>query len=142
MQVENTIEVNRPIDAVFTYITNPQNIKELGLKDIRQTSPDPIGIGTTFNLVIDVFGRNIEIPAAVTEYQPYRTFTLKTTSGSFAFEQHVLLTPTDTGTSVTVTIDGDPGKAFKFAGPLLKTQLKKQLYEQMNVAKSRLNSQA
>ncbi len=142
MQVENTIEVNRPLEAVFTYITNPKNIKELGLKDLRQTSPGPIGIGTTFNLVIDLFGRDIEIPAAVTEYQPYNAFTMKTTSGPFAFEQHVLLTPTDTGTSITVTLDGDPGKAFKFAGPLLKTQLKKQLDEQMNVARDRLNNEA
>jgi carbon monoxide dehydrogenase subunit G len=141
MQVENTIDVNRPIEVVFAYITNPQNIKDLGLKDLHQTSPSPIGIGTTFNLVLDLFGRDFEIPAEVTEYQPYTTFRLKTTSGPFAFEQYVLLTPTDTGTTITITLDGDPGKTFKMAGPFLKAQLKKQLDTSMDEAKSNLESQ-
>ncbi len=141
MQVDNTIEVDRPIETVFAYITDPANIKGLGMKSIRQTSPGPVGLGTTFMLVIELFGRDFEIPGAVTEYRPYDTFTLKTTSGPLAFEQRVHLSPTATGTRVDVTVDGDPGKTFRMAGPFLKTQLKKQLDEQMDVAKSRMESQ-
>lgn len=141
MQVEHSIEVDRSVEAVFAYITDPENIKELGMKSIRQTSPGPVGLGATFTLVLDLFGRDFEIPGAVTEYRPYEAFTLKTTSGPFAFEQRVQLTPTPTGTRVDVEIEGDPGKALRMAGPLLKTQLKKQLDEQMGVAKSRMEGQ-
>ncbi len=34
MQVDHSIEVGRPIEAVFAYITDPVNIKELGMKSI------------------------------------------------------------------------------------------------------------
>ncbi len=51
------------------------------------------------------------------------------------------LTSIPTGTHVDVLIEGDPGKALRMAGPLLKTQLKKQLDEQMDVAKSRMEAQ-
>jgi carbon monoxide dehydrogenase subunit G len=141
MQVEHSIEVDRPIEAVFAYITNPENIKELGMKSIRQTSAGPVGLGATFTLVIDLFGRDFEIPGAVTEYRPYEAFTLKTTSGPFEFEQRVRLTPLPDGTRVEVDIEGDPGKALRMAGPLLRTQLKKQLEEQMAVAKDRMEGQ-
>ncbi len=141
MQVDHSIEVGRPIEAVFAYITDPVNIKELGMKSIRQTSSGPVGLGTTFTLIIEILGRDFEIPGVVTEYRPYDTFTLKTTSGPLAFEQRVHLTSIPTGTHVDVLIEGDPGKALRMAGPLLKTQLKKQLDEQMDVAKSRMEAQ-
>lgn len=138
MQIDYSIEVGRPIEAVFAYMTDPANIEELGMKRVRQTSPGPVGLGTTFMLVIEIFGQDFEIPGAVTEYRPYDAFTLKTTSGPLIFEQRVHLTPIPEGTRVDVMIEGDPGKAMKMAGPLLKTQLKKQLDEQMNIAKSRM----
>jgi uncharacterized protein YndB with AHSA1/START domain len=138
MQIDYSIEVGRPIEAVFAYMTDPANIEELGMKRVRQTSPGPVGLGTTFMLVIEIFGQDFEIPGAVTEYRPYDAFTLKTTSGPLIFEQRVHLTSIPTGTRVDVMIEGDPGKALRMAGPLLKTQLKKQLDEQMGVAKSRM----
>ncbi len=142
MQIDYSIEVGRPIEAVFAYMTDPANIEELGMKRVRQTSPGPVRLGTTFMLVIEIFGQDFEIPGAVTEYRPYDAFTLKTTSGPLIFEQRVHLTPIPEGTRVDVMIEGDPGKAMKMAGPLLKTQLKKQLDEQMNIAKSRMEAQS
>src|SRR6266498_4646612 len=100
MQIDYSIEVGRPIEAVFAYMTDPANIEELGMKRVRQTSPGPVRLGTTFMLVIEIFGQDFEIPGAVTEYRPYDAFTLKTTSGPLIFEQRVHLTPIPEGTRV------------------------------------------
>ena len=50
MQFENTVTVNVPVDEVFAYLAQPENLPRwnYALDTTEQTSPGPIGVGTTY----------------------------------------------------------------------------------------------
>ena len=61
MKAESTITIQRPIEEVFTYLTNTQEVpKWAPVKEFRQTSEGALGVGTTMTQVIDFLGRTFE----------------------------------------------------------------------------------
>lgn len=141
MKAESTITIQRPIEEVFTHITNTQEVpKWAPVKELKQTSEGALGIGTTMIQVIDFLGRTFESTTEVTGYDPPNAFAFKATSGPVAFEQHFTLSSTGGGTTLNAVLEGEPGGLFKLAGPLLQSAAQKQLDEQLGKLKKLLES--
>jgi carbon monoxide dehydrogenase subunit G len=53
LEFENTIAIERPIDEVFTFLSDFENIPKWNyyVLEVRQLSESPIGIGTTYHQV-------------------------------------------------------------------------------------------
>jgi uncharacterized membrane protein len=53
LEFENTIRVSRPIDEVFTFLSNLENIPKWNyyVLEVRKTSEGPLRIGTTYHQV-------------------------------------------------------------------------------------------
>jgi uncharacterized membrane protein len=51
LEFENTVYIDRPIDVVFTFLSDFENIPKWNyyVLDIKQLSESPIGIGTTYH---------------------------------------------------------------------------------------------
>ena len=51
LEFENTIYIDRPIDEVFAYLSDFENIPKWNyfVLEVRQRSENPIGIGTTYH---------------------------------------------------------------------------------------------
>src|SRR5262245_20810238 len=79
MELSYTIVINRPLEEVFAYVSNTENWSEwvAGTSEARQTSPGPIGVGTTFTMVTHYLGRRFDIEAIVTEYEPNKKFAIE-----------------------------------------------------------------
>jgi len=74
MEVEYSVVIHRPVDQVFDLVGNPDNDPKWGslIAASRQSSPAPLGKGTTFEQTAAFLGANIDALIEVTEYDPGR----------------------------------------------------------------------
>ncbi|MCC7355543.1 MAG: SRPBCC family protein, partial [Anaerolineae bacterium] len=65
-----TTVINRPVDEVFTYITDVRNEPQWmpGVLEAEQTSAEPVGVGTTYYELVELLGQQVELTFEVTEY--------------------------------------------------------------------------
>ena len=75
--VERTITVERPVQAVWTYLTDFTTTEQWDPPTVSTvcTSGDG-GVGTTYHNVSRLLGREVEVDYEVVQYEPYRVFEL------------------------------------------------------------------
>lgn len=149
-----SIVIHKPIETVFAYvsdvkqITQDRQVKEpnkfsfFGLhvtpevaqiEDIQQTSPGPLGVGTTFVQKNTLHGKHSEIIFQIVEYNSARNITY-TFKGSMlpSGEFKALLTPVADSTRVTEILSVGQG-FYKFIllffEPMMKKQMKVHLHQ-------------
>jgi uncharacterized membrane protein len=100
---EASVEVNQPIDRVFSFATNFENNSRWlsGHLESRLTSGGAMGMGATFRSVTTFLSQRIEAEGIVTEYEPNRKCSYKITSGPVQGENSLMFEPTESGTKVT-----------------------------------------
>jgi uncharacterized membrane protein len=141
---ENSVEINKPIEEVFEYVTNIDNLPLWAgpVTEAKQTSEGPLGIGTTQTQVAQLLGRRIESSLEVTEYEPNKKFTTKSTSGPIPIEVHYNFEPVAEGTRLETVGILDAGGFFKLAEPLVARTLKRQTEGDFKTLKELLESSA
>ena len=127
-KIEVSTVINRPVEEVFAVLSNEENRPKWSSTtiEVKKTSEGPIGAGTTWRGVDNIFGRRMERESIFTEYQPNQKITQKSTSGPVPFEVQFRYEPVDGGTRVIVTAEAQPRGLFKLAGPLLMRIRKRQ----------------
>jgi uncharacterized membrane protein len=143
MRVEENIEIDRPVEEVFAYVANPENLPEwsgpaIEVKDV----PGPLKEGDTFIVVAKFLSRRFETPYGRISYEPNRRYTDRATGGpvpdqdwTYTFEE----VAGDT-TRVTRAVEGEPGGFFKLAGPLIERALKRQVRADLETLKDLLEA--
>ncbi|MBL68817.1 MAG: hypothetical protein CMO74_10285 [Verrucomicrobiales bacterium] len=69
METSGSIEIDRPIEAVFDYTLNNVSEWSLTVVEDRVTSDGPVGVGTTFETVTDDHGRRMDFAGKVTRHE-------------------------------------------------------------------------
>jgi uncharacterized protein YndB with AHSA1/START domain len=70
VRVEESVEINRPVEEVFSYVANPENLPEwssIVLKVRKETQGAPKE-GDRFTSVTKFLGRRTETPFEVVSY--------------------------------------------------------------------------
>ncbi|WP_224364425.1 SRPBCC family protein [Hyalangium versicolor] len=84
MRVSHSVFIRRPVEQVFAYVTNLTN--ELRwqpeIKEVRITSPGPLGKGSTFIEVRQSFGRKWVWYFDIEEFEFPRSIRVRSTAGS------------------------------------------------------------
>ena len=72
MHHEMTVEINRPIDEVWAFMSDPFNMPRLrgSTLGLRQSSPGLVGLGSTFQGRVAILGFETRINGAITEWDP------------------------------------------------------------------------
>ncbi len=86
---EESVEIARPPDEVFAFVADPRNdaLWTPQIEEMRKTSQGPLGVGSTFEVVVGLLGRRFEISGEITEYdEANRTLSLRSTSGPLRLE--------------------------------------------------------
>ena len=95
------IEIDVPIDQVFSYVTDPHNLPHWyqGVTDVHDVSGPP-GVGQRFTWTAHFLGRRLEATHEVTDFEPTTLYALRSPHGGhhFQFEQQ------NNGTRVTVDV--------------------------------------
>ena len=115
----SSITIRRPIDDVFTVLTNVENTGAWFTGDVQEhwTSPPPHGLGSTRRAVVRMLGRTSENDAITTAYEPPHLAAMQGTSPNAPFLATLRFAGVGDATRVDVTIDFQMRGAARLVGP-------------------------
>ncbi len=127
VKVESRADISRRPDEVFAFLADPANWSKWldGIVDSKQQGVGPMRPGTRVAQVVRFLGRRFEVTAEVVEHRPDSRLAMKVISGPFPMSWAHAVAATDGGCAVTTTLEADPGRFFRIAGPLLKPLLQR-----------------
>lgn len=127
-QVQVSIVINRPLEEVFAFLSDLENNLKWRTEMIeaKKTSAGPIGVGTTYRMINNLFGRQIEGEAVVTEYELHWKYATVNKSG-LPIKTQRTFEPVEVGARVTFSVETELGGLFKLAEPLLASIGKRRL---------------
>jgi uncharacterized protein YndB with AHSA1/START domain len=137
-----TTFINRPVQEVFDFMTNPANFAQWqsGTKSAKWALEGPVGVGSIFNSVGEMMGREMKFDGEITQWGPSHVWGFKGASGPMKFEGINKFESKDGGTQVTQTFEGEVGGFFSIAEGLAIKQLQKQVETDGNALKKLLEA--
>ena len=101
MYFRDTIIINRPVTEVWAFLQQPNSEAAWhpGVIEVKITSPGGLGLGATGIEVRKVFGRRMEFPWEITQFEPGRSVTTRSAGGPVAWESTYHLETIENGTS-------------------------------------------
>ena len=83
LSIEQSVVIDRPVEQVFDYVTNVENMVEWTGPTIEasQTSEGPPGVGATTSRISNFLGRRIDTQMQITEFEPNKLVVSKAISG-------------------------------------------------------------
>jgi uncharacterized protein YndB with AHSA1/START domain len=145
IRVEESVEINRPVEEVFSYTSNPVNFPEWAatVVEVRQEEVSRRGSlreGERFTLVQQALGRRFEAPFEVIDYEPNRRYVHRGTDGhpvpvTMIFTYEPL---SSDGTRFTPRIEVEPGGFFELVGPVLERVIRRQMRTNLETLKALL----
>ena len=116
-----SIAVTASAEVAFDFVADQTNEKDWNPAVVRsaQTSPGPIGVGSTFELVGKMMGREMVVGLKVTYYDQPRRITTLATSGPMTFHTTYEVVPDATGATVTMSVETVPSGPLRVLKPLI-----------------------
>ena len=141
---EINLVINRPIDEVFAFISNSENLPlwRTSALEVTRTSSEPSGIGSVFKARFSFLGRPFDGDLEVIAHEPHEKYGTKVVGGPFPLEARYTLKPAGNGTQLTLVIEGAPGGFFRLAEPLVVSLAKRSYEADLNNLKEMLEAQA
>ena len=125
--IESSIEINRPVETVYAFLTNLDNQKAQNPGITSITLNGPFAVGTHYITKGQVMGREYSTETEIVAIEPNKKLGLKTLAAPPAspVTNTYILEPSGSGTKLTTSMD-----AVVMAGPfpgmeeMVKGQLK------------------
>jgi carbon monoxide dehydrogenase subunit G len=125
--IDSSIEINRPVEDVYAFLTNLENLKAQNPTITSVTLNGPFAVGTHYITKGQVMGRDFSAETEIVTLEPNKKFAIKTLAPPPAspVTNTYTLEPSGTGTKLTTSMD-----AVVMAGPMpgmedmIKGQLK------------------
>lgn len=128
VSIDITVDINRPLEEVFEYVGNPNNITQWisAITAVKQEGSGPIGIGTRVKQTARFLGKSFDTTLEVKAWEPNRKFTIKSVTGPFPVEQTSTFSRHGDLTRLDVHLEGDTKGFFKLADSLVATMVRRQ----------------
>jgi hypothetical protein len=141
--IEESVEIKHPVDKAFAYTTDAKSWpKWQPFPEAEQTSPGPMGVGSTTKGTIHMMSLSMKWTAKVTQYEPARKFGKNIKSGPITTEQHNTYESIGLGTKFTIMYDMKVGGLMKPFSPLVISSMRKALKKALNRLKDILEAQS
>jgi hypothetical protein len=139
--------IERPPTQVFRFVATEhfQNHPKWdpAVTSITQTSPGPMGVGTTARLVRTDRGRQLQGSVEVTEYQPVSSFTEVSRFGPFTLHARATLAPVaPASTRLELMIDTHARGVIRLLLPLMKGTFRKTMARSLRIIKQQVEATA
>jgi uncharacterized membrane protein len=143
MRVEESVEINRPLEEVYSYAANPEHYPEWSgiILEVQKEGPGEFAEGERFTTVSKFLGRTFETPFEVTAHERNRLHSHRSTGGPLPQEYIHLWGEAGGGTRMTQAVEGEPGGFFRLAGPLLEAAGRRQFKADLEMLKDLLEAQ-
>lgn len=129
-KIEATIIINRPVDPVFDYASNFDNLSqwEINMLESIKTSEKSKGIGTSYKGVIKVLGMKKDWSSKVTDFEENTRVDQTITSGSTVIYEKLLFDETDDGNAeFNLMQEYKLGIPLKLISPIVLFSMKQQM---------------
>ena len=127
---EESVEIARPPEDVFAFVADPVNDARWTpqAEEVRKTSEGPLGVGSTFEVVVSLLGRHFKGSGEITEYdEANRKLGLRTSSGPLRIEAVRTVEAVLVGARFTITAEMRSGGFFwLLPDPLFGVLLRRQ----------------
>jgi uncharacterized membrane protein len=141
----SSVTIGRHVGEVFAFVADRTNIPKWQ-SDIVQSQPvseGPIGLGTRFDEVVRIMGRNIKTTCEITEYEQDQLMAFNSNSAAgINYSGRFTLEPVEAGTRVnlsgTVTLSG----LWRLAEPFFALEVKSAVEQELRNLKSLLEAEA
>ncbi|GHF60034.1 SRPBCC family protein [Streptomyces griseosporeus] len=132
----------RPED-VWTYVIDPTHLPEWQASAVsaEQLDDGPFGLGSRVRVTRHVGRREMPMTMECTQYEPYRSWSVRGIDGPVRGKFHAEITPLDEGrrTHLTMDLDFDARGIGKVLVPLVvRPQARKELPQNERLLKQRL----
>ena len=109
-QIERSIFINAPVERVFDYATDPDNQAAWArdVSDVRERSPGPITVGTTWIQVVTGFFMAQQALGKVIEYERPHRFAQEIAYGRRSSTTIFEFEPKGNGTTLTMIAPSTP----------------------------------
>lgn len=143
-KIEQTVIINRPVDPVFDYVSNFDNLPgwETNILESVKTSEKSKGIGTTYRGVIKAMGIKMDWTLKVTDFEENTRVDDTITSGKTVISEKLLFDETDDGnTEFNLIYEIKAGGFIWFILPILLISMKQQMKKNLSNLKRIMESE-
>jgi uncharacterized membrane protein len=125
---ELSIVINRPIEEVFGFLANLENDLKWRREWVKakNASDGSLGVGATFRLSSELFGRQIPTVYEVIEYEPNQVAAWDAVSGPLPLTFRRSFERVEGGTRFTIRYEAEVRGFFKLVMSLLAGTVKRQ----------------
>ncbi len=141
---EESIEIERLVEDVFTYATTIQNWPQWheSIVEAEQTSEGPVGVGTSFRAKARMEGRTMDFTGKMLEYNPNKRSRKEMDYGNFVIDDTLMFDPADGGTRFTLVYDVKVRGMAKLMSGRINSGVHEELKQAVSKLKIVLESQS
>ena len=142
IRVDHSIVLNCPVEQVFAFMTDFQNLArwQSGTAEMKQITPGPVRVGTQATVVRQFLGQHVERTIEVTDIQPNKSFAMKTIAGPMTMRFTYSFEALGSGSRLAVMGEMDPQGFLKLAEPVAAQEIKRQLEANLDKLKRTLET--
>jgi uncharacterized membrane protein len=121
IRVEQSVEVNRPVEEVFAFMNEMANIFKWSqqIDEIRQLTPGPIQLGSKFEIVSRFLGRRITSVLTVSEFIPNQIVKSQGEAGGMQMTSSTTYSSEGENTLMKMETEMEPSGWWKLIAPFL-----------------------
>lgn len=138
MRLEESVEIDRPAEEVFAYVSDVANYPQwmAHVLDVRTPIPGPPQEGDGFVVAIKSVGRRFETPYERSSYEAGRRYTDRAVGGPIPDQQwHSAFAEVPGGTRLTRAVEVESQGLLKLLEPLQKWAAGRQLKQDLQTLK-------
>ena len=126
---EYTIDIDRPVPAVFAFISQPENFPrwQSSLLEIRRRRRGPLRVGSEVTEVRLFLGRKMETTWTCTEHEDCTRSTIEDEEGEVPFRGTFELERKGQGTRFRWTVETAGPRRIKLPGPIVGVAVRREL---------------
>jgi hypothetical protein len=121
LSVESTVTVARPVEEVFTFVSDPANDVKWhhNVVAARRTSEGPLGVGSTFKWDVNFLGKR-KADVEITRYEPHQLAANHVKSGLMRVTVTYRFAPDDGATRLTRRLDIPLPVVLRLVTPIVR----------------------
>ena len=140
IEVEHTLEIDRPVEEVFEYLTDVSRLPEWQSSAESAAIEGELREGALVREVRSFMGRRAASTLEVTEYEPPRRFSLRVVEGPIHYWVEHRLEPLDGRTLVTLVGHGEARGVPRLMQGAVRRAVERQFVKDLEALKQNIES--